>query len=601
MSEIVNDFVVQVATINGSGSLSANQILVKSLFRMGVPVGGKNLFPSNIAGLPTWFTVRVNHQGFTGRRLLCDAFVAMNPGTYAEDLPKIKSGGFCFTNSEIKTVIERKDITQIVVPFKELTTSLSDSVKMRKLLANVVYVGILTQLLEVPIEVIDQAIDDQFGDKPKVIESNKKAILVGRNYAQEHLGHINFPYRIRKLDEDKTLGKKLLIDGNTAAGLGSVMGGCTVGAWYPITPSSSLMESFSEICETYRVGKDGKKNFALVQAEDELSAICMVIGAGWAGARAMTASSGPGLSLMAEAAGLSYYAEIPAVVWNVQRVGPSTGLPTRTMQGDVLSCAHLSHGDTRQVLLFPKDPKECFEMGVTAFDLAEVLQTLVIVMTDLDIGMNIHQVDTFQYSNANFKRGKVLDANALEKVQSFARYRDLDMDGIPYRTLPNTLNDKAAYFTRGTGHDDEAKYSEDPAVYEANMNRLVKKWDTARTLVPKPEVNLTAGARTGIVYYGSSAEAMIEIGQKLTEQKTKFSTLRIKAFPFTAEVEKFLKDHDRILLVEQNRDGQMAALLRQDYPQYAGKIQSVLEYDGMPLSAERVLTQFSEKFQEAFQ
>ena len=585
MSEItndfaINDFVVQVATVNGSGSLSANQILVKSLFRMGVPVGGKNLFPSNIAGLPTWFTVRVNHQGFTGRRLLCDTFVAMNPATYAEDLSKIKPGGFCFTNSEIKTIIERKDIQQIVVPFKDLTATLSDSVKMRKLLANVVYVGILTELLEVPIEVIGKAIEDQFGDKPKVIESNKKAIAIGRDYAKEHLKKLNFPYRIRKM----SLTNKVLIDGNTAAGLGSVMGGCTVGAWYPITPSSSLMESFSEICETYRGNK-----YALLQAEDELSAICMVLGAGWAGARAMTASSGPGISLMAEAAGLSYYAEIPAVVWNVQRVGPSTGLPTRTMQGDILSCAYLSHGDTKQVLLFPRDPKECFEMGQTAFDLAEELQTLVIVMSDLDIGMNIHQTDRFVYPKDNFKRGKVLSAKDLEQVQTFARYKDVDGDGVPFRTLPNTLNDKAAYFTRGTGHDDEAKYSEDPAIYEHNMNRLLKKWNKAKTMVPKPEIKIINGSKAGIIFYGSSAEAMIEVEQKL---KNKPSMMRIKAFPFTTEVEKFIAEHETLYVVEQNRDAQMAALLRQDFPQYAAKIKSVLEYDGMPLSAERVLEAF---------
>lgn len=500
MSEIaglvINDFVVQVATVNGSGSLSANQILVKSLFRMGVPVGGKNLFPSNIAGLPTWFTVRVNHQGFTGRRLLCDAFVAMNPTTYVEDLQKIKPGGFCFTNSEIKTIVERKDIQQFVVPFKDLTGALSDSIKLKKLLANVVYVGIITELLQVPLDVIDQAIEDQFGDKPKVIESNKKAILVGREYAKEHFKDLKFPYRIQKMNTQGA-PKKLLIDGNTAAGFGSVMAGCTVGAWYPITPSSSLMESFSAVCEEYRVSENGERRYALVQAEDELSAICMVLGAGWAGARAMTASSGPGISLMAEAAGLSYYAEIPAVVWNVQRVGPSTGLPTRTMQGDILSCAYLSHGDTKQVLLFPKDPKECFEMGATAFDLAEELQTLVIVMSDLDIGMNIHQTDMFQYNKANFKRGKVLSAEDLEKVQTFARYKDVDNDGIPQRTLPNTLNDKAAYFTRGTGHDDDAKYSEDPEVYKNNMDRLTKKWNTAKNLAPKPEIKLSNGAKTG--------------------------------------------------------------------------------------------------------
>lgn len=585
MSEIINDFVVQVATVNGSGSLSANQILIKSLFRMGVPVGGKNLFPSNIAGLPTWFTIRVNHEGFTGRRLLCDAFVAMNPGTYAEDLAKIKSGGICFTNSEIKTLIERKDIQQIVVPFKDLTTTLSDSVKMRKLLANVVYVGILTELLHVPLDVVYQAIDDQFGDKPKVIESNKKAIAVGRDYAKEHLQNIDFPYRIQKMN----LANKILIDGNTAAGFGSVMGGCTVGAWYPITPSSSLMESFSEVCEKYRIDKDGTKKFALLQAEDELAAICMVIGAGWAGARAMTASSGPGISLMAEAAGLSYYAEIPAVVWNVQRVGPSTGLPTRTMQGDILSCALLSHGDTKQVLLFPKDPKECFEMAQTAFDLAEELQTLVIVMSDLDIGMNIHQTDRFEYPKNNFKRGKVLSASDLDKVQTFARYRDLDNDGIPYRTVPNTLNDKAAYFTRGTGHDDEAKYSENPETYENNMNRLAKKWDTAKTIVPKPEVKMASGSKAGVIYYGSSAEAMIEVEKKL---KNKPSTMRIKAYPFTAEVEQFLAAHETLYVVEQNRDAQLASLLRIEFPESAAKIKPVLEYDGMPLSAEKVLGYF---------
>lgn len=591
----VNDFVLTVATANGSGSQSSNNILVRTLFRMGLPVGGKNLFPSNIQGLPTWFTIRVNEKGFTARKRLADIFVAINSQTAVQDLKLVRSGGIVFLNSEIKLTPEhmRSDITIVPVPFKEIVTPVHESIKLRKLLLNMVYVGILAELLAIPQAAIDETVHHQFGSKTNVIASNLKAIAAGRAYAQENLRDVNFPYRVRS--PGNLNSEKVLIDGNTAGAMGLVFGGCTVVAWYPITPSSSLVESFQAFADQYRVDAEGRKNFAVIQAEDELASISMVLGAGWAGARAMTATSGPGLSLMSEAAGLAYYAEIPSVIWDVQRVGPSTGLPTRTMQGDLQSAYYLSHGDTKHVVLLPGNPAECFEFGQLAFDLAERLQTLVIVLSDLDVGMNLHSCLKFEYPEKPMDRGKVLSAEDLTKLGKFNRYQDVDGDGIPYRTLTGTEHPLAAYFTRGTGHDEAGLYSESPDVYKAGMDRLARKYETAATLVPKPRLDAGLGAKIGIVIYGSSGEATLEARYILQEQGIETSSLRILALPLSTEVETFLDSYDRIYVVDQNRDAQLLSIIRSEMPQYWQKCRSVLHYDGLPLDAETIVAQILEK------
>lgn len=583
-----NEFVITVATSNGSGSQSSNNILVRTLFRMGIPVGGKNLFPSNIQGLPTWFTIRANDQGFTGRKKLADVVVAMNPATAIEDLSLARPKGFVFLNSEVKLpeAAWRKDVTTVVVPFKEIVTKISDSVKLRKLLVNMAYVGVLAELLRIPQDILDETIEYQFGDKASVIESNRQAILAGRAYAQEKLADLSFPFRAESRNDYNN--GKILIDGNSAAAMGLLFSGCSFISWYPITPSSSLVENFAEMAELHRKDKDGKKNYAIVQAEDELASISMVLGAGWSGARAMTATSGPGLSLMAEAAGLAYYAEIPAVIWDVQRVGPSTGLPTRTMQGDLLKAYYLSHGDAKHVVLLPGSPTECFEFAQTAFDLAESLQTLVIVLSELDTGMNLHCVPRFQYPTQEFLRGKVLSADDLEKIGKFQRYKDIDGDGIPYRTLPGTEHKLAAYFTRGTGHDESGLYSEKPEVYKANVDRLTRKFQTASTMVPEPTIDSRASAKVGIITYGSSHEAVCEAKLMLQNSGTETNYLRLRALPFTSHIEEFLDSNDRVYIVEQNRDAQLMSILRSEYPQYWGKCRSILHYDGMPLDAEGV-------------
>ncbi len=589
----VNDLVITVATSNGSGSQSSNNILVRSLFRMGLPVGGKNLFPSNIQGLPTWFTMRVNEQGYIARKKFADVVVAMNPATAVEDFKLAREGGFVFLSSECKVpeAAFRKGVTTVVVPFKDIVAPVSDSIKLRKLLINMVYVGVLAELLAIPDDVMGATIDHQFGDKASVIGSNKKAIAAGRDYAKQNLSSLNFPFKVSARPQQND--GKMLIDGNTASAMGLLFGGCTFIAWYPITPSSSLVESFIELAEKYRV-KDGKKDFAVVQAEDELASIGMVVGAGWAGARAVTATSGPGVSLMAEAAGLAYYAEIPAVIWDVQRVGPSTGLPTRTMQGDLLSAYYLSHGDTKHVVLLPSTPQECFEFGQTALDLAEELQTLVLVLSDLDLGMNLHVTKKFSYPARPLKRGKVLSKADLEAKGGFQRYKDVDGDGIPYRTVTGTAHNMAAYFTRGTGHDEAGQYSEKPDVYKANMDRLVKKFETIKTKVPKPQIDKKAGAKVGLIAYGSSADSMAEARAHLASKGIATSQMLVRALPFTAEVEDFIKSHEHVYIIEQNRDAQMAAILRAEFPQYWQKCKSVLHYDGMPLDAETVSTRVAE-------
>ncbi len=587
----VNDFVITVATANGSGSQSSNNILVRTLFRMGIPVGGKNLFPSNIAGLPTWFTIRANDAGFTARKRLADIVVCMNPQTAVEDLKLVRPGGHVFVNSEIKIAPESmpNDIQLIPIPFREIVTPLSDSVKLRKLLANMIYVGVLAELLKIPQDVIDGVVRHQFGDKESVIASNLKTLLAGREWAKANLSNVAFPYEARINPGQNE--NRVLIDGNTSAAMGLVFGGCTFVSWYPITPSSSLVENFIDLAEKYRIDKDGKKTFAVVQAEDELASIAMVVGAGWAGARAMTATSGPGLSLMGEAAGLSYYAEIPSVIWDVQRVGPSTGLPTRTMQGDLEAAYTLSHGDKKHVVLLPGTASECFAFAQCAFDLAEELQTLVIVLSDLDIGMNLHSSHRFNYSTDPFIRGKVLDAPALEKLGGFHRYKDIDNDGIPYRTLTGTHHKNAAYFTRGTGHDESGYYSENPEVYKKNMDRLAKKFETAKKLVPKPVTDQKSGVKIGLLIYGSSHEATAEARFLLQEKNIETNCMRIRALPLSAEVEEFIDSHERVYVIEQNRDAQLFNVIRSEMPQYWQKCRCVLHYDGLPMDAEGVVEQ----------
>jgi 2-oxoglutarate ferredoxin oxidoreductase subunit alpha len=592
----VNDFALTVATQNGSGSLSSNNILVRSLFRMGLPVGGKNLFPSNIQGLPTWFTIRVNEQGFTARKRLADLVVAMNPQTAVQDLALVRPGGFVFVDSAIKLEPETlpKETRVVPIPFREIVSKATDSVKMKKLLANMVYVGVLAELLEIPEETLEDVIQHQFGGKETVIGPNKNAILAGRSYAAEHLANLAFPYRVRAR-EGSNAGK-VLIDGNAAGAMGLIYGGCTVVSWYPITPSSSLVETFADLANKYRVDKKtGRKNFAVVQAEDELASISIATGAGWAGARAMTATSGPGLSLMSEAAGLAYYAEIPAVIWDVQRVGPSTGLPTRTMQGDLLKAYYLSHGDTKHVVLLPGTPGECFEFAQTAFDLAESLQTLVIVLSDLDLGMNLYVAQKFEVPSERMLRGKVLNKEQLEKLGGFKRYQDVDGDGIGYRTLPGTEHPAAAYFTRGTGHNEAGVYSENNDDFRKNMDRLARKFETAATMVPKPTSTVQPGVKIGLVLFGSTVEAASEARFQLQAKGVETNCMRLRALPFTTEFEEFLSAHQRIYVIEQNRDAQMLSLIRAELPHHCAKCSSVTHYDGLPIDAETIVNQIMVK------
>lgn len=583
----VNDCVIEIATVNGSGSQSANNILLKALFRMGLPVGGKNLFPSNIAGLPTWFTIRVNKNGYTARREDVNVVVAMNASSVVEDIKKVKSGGVFVYNTDLKVdpSLLREDVRNIGINFRELVDKATDQIKLKKMLVNMIYVGVLGELLHIEWDVLVSTIRDQFQDKPKVLDSNFKALEIGRNYALEHLqGH--FPFTVQRMNENQN---KILIEGNIAAAIGFVFGGCTFLSWYPITPSSSLAENIISLGEKFRKDAQGKSTLAVVQAEDELAAITMVMGAGWAGARAMTTTSGPGVSLMAEASGFFYYAEIPGVIWDVQRVGPSTGMPTRTAQGDVTAAYFLSHGDTKHVVLLPGTVEECFSFAQTSLDLAERLQTLVIVLSDLDLGMNFWIADEFQYPEKPYDRGKVLDAEALSKVLNesgkFNRYEDVDGDGIPYRTRPGTPHEKAAFFTRGSGHNEAAQYTENNQQYQKVLDRLARKHETARTLVPQPIVERTADARVGIIAYGSSHLPMREARDVLKANGVATSYLRLRALPLTADVEAFIAAHDRVYVVEQNRDGQMLNLLRAEFFNHAGKLRSVRHYDGQPLHA----------------
>ena len=588
---IVNDFSIQVATVNGSGSQSANSVLLRSIFRMGVPVSGKNLFPSNIAGLPTWYTIRVNKDGWVARKTEIDLLIAMNPETAREDVLSMKAGGAVIYDEGLKLNELRSDLVYYAVPFDQLTVATGAEAKLRKLIKNMVYVGIAAQLLSIDMASVEETVGKQFAKKVKAAELNLNAVRVGHDYAKSTLTKQDaLVVEALAADDPRNTKGKIIIDGNAAAAMGAMFAGVTVVGWYPITPSSSVVENLIDLMKKYRVEKDGKATFAVVQAEDELAAIGMVLGAGWAGARAMTASSGPGLSLMAEFAGLGYYAELPGVIFDIQRTGPSTGLPTRTSQADLTFIAGLSHGDTKHVILLPGSVKECFEFGMESFELAEQLQTPVFMLSDLDLGMNNWMSEPFEYPEKPISRGKVLSADDLQRLGGFGRYKDVDGDGIPYRTLPGTDHPFAAYFTRGSSHNEKALYSERPDDYENNMLRLARKFDTAKTLVPRPILEGSGEEKIGILAFGTSHWAIIEAREQLTrESKLATDYLRVRAYPFTQEVHEFVAKHDRVYVVEQNRDAQMQALLKVDLdPTQVVKLRSVLHFNGLPIDARSV-------------
>ncbi|HMK30037.1 MAG TPA: 2-oxoacid:acceptor oxidoreductase subunit alpha [Terriglobales bacterium] len=582
---VINDFSLQVATVNGSGSQSANTVLLRTIFQMGVPVSGKNLFPSNIAGLPTWYTIRANKEGYIARKKEIDFLVAMNPETAREDTLSLAAGAAVLYDEPLNLKSLRNDVTFYSVPFDKLVVPVCPEPKLRKLVKNMVYTGVVAHLLGLDMGEMETAIRRQFGRKQKAADLNVNAAKAGYDYAVSSLEKSD-PFWIEAMDQNKG---KIIIDGNSAAALGSMFAGVTVVAWYPITPSSSLAEALIDYMRKYRMGPNGKPTFAIVQAEDELAAIGMVLGAGWAGARAMTSTAGPGISLMTEFTGLGYYVEVPAVIWDIQRVGPSTGLPTRTSQGDILSTAFLSHGDTRHLLLFPASPEECFSMAGDAFELAEQFQTPVFVMSDLDLGMNNWMSQPFEYPSKPIHRGRVLSKQDLDRLGGFARYKDVDGDGIGYRTLPGTDHPAGAWFARGSGHNENAQYSERPDDYTHNMDRLLHKFETARKFVPPPEVT-GSGAQVGILAYGTSHWAVKESRDQLRkEYKIETDYLRVKAFPFTQEVHKFIAGHARVYVVDQNRDGQMRDLLKLDVdPSQVVKLRSVLHYNGLPIDARSI-------------
>ena len=584
----INDFSIQIATVNGSGSQSANAVLLRSIFHMGVPVTGKSLFPSNIAGLPTWFTIRVSKHGWTARKNDTDILISMNPERAQEDVLSLAPGAVVIFDEPLKLDELRSDLIFYSVPCDRLAAATGAEPKLRKLVRNMVYVGVAAQLLSIDMEMLETTVRKMFARKVKAAELNLSAVRAGYEYAAATLTKQD-PYVVEPMNANEG---KILIDGNSSAALGAMFAGVTVVAWYPITPSTSTVEDLIDYMKQYRVEKDGKATFAIVQAEDELAAIGMVLGAGWAGARAMTATSGPGISLMAEIAGLGYYVEIPGVIFDVQRTGPSTGLPTRTSQADLSFIAGLSHGDTKHVMLLPASVKECFELGIEAFDLAEQLQTPVFVLTDLDLGMNYWMSEPFEYPEKPINRGKVLNAQQLEELGGFARYKDVDGDGIGYRTLPGTDHPAAAYFTRGSGHNEKALYSERPEDYANNMLRLARKFETAKTLVPRPIVEGTGKQKVGIIAFGTSHWAVVESRDQL-ERESGLATdyLRIRAFPFTQEVADFVAAHDRIYVVEQNRDAQMLNLLKTNLdPADAVKLHPVLHFNGLPIDARTVTT-----------
>jgi 2-oxoglutarate/2-oxoacid ferredoxin oxidoreductase subunit alpha len=584
--EAINDFVIKFANVNGSGSASANELFAKAILRMGVPVSPRNIFPSNIQGLPTWYEVRVTEDCYLGRRGGIDMMVAMNPQTWDADVAEIEPGGYLFYDSTrpIPMAKFRDDIHVIGMPLTEICNATYSDPRQRQLFKNIVYVGALSVLMQIDHEVIEKLFAEQYKGKEKLLEPNVKALHLGREYAKTHL---QAPIGLRVERRDK-VGERIFVDGNSALALGCVYGGATVCAWYPITPSSSVAEAFQKYCAKYRVdAATGQNNYAIVQAEDEIASIGMVTGAGWNGARAFTATSGPGVSLMTEFIGLAYFAEIPITIINVQRGGPSTGMPTRTQQADLLSCAYASHGDTKHVLLFPEDPHECFEHGATALDLADRLQTPVFLMTDLDIGMNQRLCAPFVWDEAReFDRGKVMTAEALEAGADFGRYKDVDGDGIPWRTLPGTHPTKGSYFTRGTTRDAYARYSERGPDYIYNVQRLLAKFATAANIVPQPIVRAASKkTRLGAIYFGSTSPAMNEALDALVEAGIHIDAMRIRAFPFSEAVSKFIAEHDEVFVVEQNRDAQMRTLIVNELDIDPAKLIRMLHYDGTPITA----------------
>jgi 2-oxoglutarate/2-oxoacid ferredoxin oxidoreductase subunit alpha len=583
----INDLSIQAATVNGSGSQTANSVLLRALFQMGIPVSGKNLFPSNIAGLPTWFTIRASKQGYIARRKEIDFLIAMNPETGEEDVKSLDAGAAVVYDERLNLKNLRGDLIFYPVPFDKLVAPVCPDAKLRKLVRNMIYDGVVAKLLGIEMEEIRTALQKQFRKKVKAIELNFNAAQAGYDYAEANLPKAD-RFSVQRMD--KTRGK-ILIDGNSAAALGAMFAGVTVVTWYPITPSSSLCETLIHYMKRYRIDPETKKaTFAIVQAEDELAAIGMALGAGWAGARSMTSTSGPGISLMSEFVGLGYYAEIPAVIFDVQRVGPSTGLPTRTAQGDVLKNAFLSHGDTKHLMLFPCSVEECFSMGIEAFDLAEEFQTPVFVMTDLDLGMNNWMAEAFEYPQKPMARGKVLTAEDLNRLGGFGRYADVDGDGIGYRTLPGTDHPAAGYFTRGSGHNSKAKYSERPEDYVQNMERLSRKSDTARRRVPAPEFDERERSDFGILAYGTSHWAVVEsLDQLKQEHGLDVAYCRVRGFPFNPSILEFIRRHKRVYVVDQNRDAQMYTLLRLEVDDdCVSKLRSVRHFDGLPLDARSV-------------
>ncbi len=590
---VVNDFSINVATVNGSGSQSANSVLLKSIFGMGVPVSGKNLFPSNIAGLPTWYTIRASKDGYVARTRDAEFLVALNPETAKSDILALPAGGVAIYEENLNLKQYRDDVVCYPVPFDKITAAVCPEAKLRKLVKNMVFVGVVAQLLSIDLAVVEQSVKKQFAKKQKVFDLNFGAVKAGFDYAQEKLVKQD-PFLIERMNQ--TAGK-IIIDGNAACGMGAVFAGVTVIAWYPITPSTSLVEAATDLLKKFRVTPEGKATFAVVQAEDELAAIGMVLGAGWAGARSMTSTSGPGISLMAEFAGLGYYAEIPGVIFDVQRTGPSTGMPTRTQQSDLLSVAFLSHGDTKHVVLLPGSVKECFEFGMAAFDLAERLQTPVFVLSDLDLGMNNWMSEPFQYPDKPLDRGKVLTKEELDKAGSFARYRDVDGDGIGWRTLPGTMHPKAAYFTRGSGHNDAAGYTEKPDEYQAIMDKLTRKFEGARKLVPAPIAVKNGSSRVGFLAFGTTDFALRESMDQIKKEYGKdVDYMRIRAYPFAHEIHDFVAAHERVYVVEQDRDAQLASLLKLDLPaEQVVKLRSILHYNGLPIDARTVTEEFATK------
>ena len=591
-----NDFVIRFANVNGSGSASANGMFAKALFRMGIPVASRNIFPSNIQGLPTWFEVRVSEQEYFGRRSEVDIMVAMNAETFEQDVAVLRPGGYLLFDSTKgrDPRLAREDIVPVGVPISRLILSEFTDPKQRQLFKNIVYLGVLTSLLNIDFSVITNMVSTQYKGKDELIQPNIHALEMGRSYAQNYLD-CPLPIQVR---HSERLGDRIFVDGNEAAALGAIYGGATVCAWYPITPSTSMAEAYEKHASKLRVNQDTSEHkFAIIQAEDELAALGIVIGAGWNGARAFTATSGPGISLMTEFLGLAYFAEIPAVLFDIQRAGPSTGMPTRTQQADLLAAAYASHGDTKHPLLFPASPRECFDFAANAFDFADRLQTPILVMSDLDLGMNEITSEAFAWDDSRkYDRGKVLSAEDLDSMEVFGRYLDVDGDGIGYRTLPGTHPSKGSFFTRGTSRDEYATYTEDPEAYSKNMDRLLSKWDTAKSLLPAAEIN-SEGRRAGIIYYGTTATPMSECLAMLDEQGIELDTMRVRSFPFGSEVVEFIDNHEIVFMVEQNRDAQMKMLMANELDLLPSSIQSILYYGGMSISADFIVDEVMSYYQ----